>query len=224
MSVNELVQGLDAFHSDYFNAHRELFEQLAEGQKPDVLFISCSDSRIDPCLITQSAPGTLFVIRNPGNLVPVYSELHHAEAAGIEYAISGLGIRDIIICGHSRCGAMQALLDVDRFAKDMPSVHSWLKQHAEATRRLVVENYRTYNQNQLLKIAIEQNVLTQVKHLATYPIVGSGLHAGTLNIYAWIYEIESGKVFTYDPSAGQFVLLKHQPIPISDPLTKARSD
>jgi carbonic anhydrase len=224
MSIQELVEGLTAFHRGYFKENRQLFEQLSEGQHPEVLFISCADSRVDPSLITQSAPGALFVLRNAGNMIPTYGEAHYSEGAGIELAIQSLGIRTIIVCGHSQCGAMKALLNLDRHVETVPLVHAWLKRHGEATRRVVLDNYKTYNQDQLLRIAIEQNVLTQVEHLSTHPVVRSHLHAGTLNIYAWIYEIESGKVFTYDPDARQFVLLQQNPLPIAADLARTRSD
>lgn len=101
MSVTGLIQGLNAFHNNYFNSHRELFKQLSTGQFPEVRFITCFDSRIDPCLITQAQPGELFVMRNVGNIIPAYGTADSAEGAGIEYAVAGVGIKDIIVCGHS---------------------------------------------------------------------------------------------------------------------------
>jgi carbonic anhydrase len=218
MSVTGLIQGLNAFHSDYFTTNRALFERLSTGQTPEVLFITCSDSRIDPCLITQSQPGELFVMRNVGNIIPSYGAASSAEAAGVEYAVTGVGVRDIIVCGHSHCGAMKGLLQIGTLSEQMPLVYDWLKRHGEATRRLVLDNYAHVEPEPLLKIAIEQNVLTQIENLETYPVVRSKLHSGQLNLHAWMYEIETGKVFAYDAGLRQFTLLRQRSFPVPDPL------
>lgn len=224
MSVIGLIQGLNAFHSDYFTTNRELFERLSNGQAPEVLFITCSDSRIDPCLITQSQPGDLFVMRNVGNIIPSYGAASSAEAAGVEYAVAGVGVRDIIVCGHSHCGAMKGLLQIGTLSEQMPLVYDWLKRHGEATRRLVLDNYAHLGPERLLKIAIEQNVLTQIENLETYPVIRSKLHSGQLNLHAWMYEIETGKVFAYEAALRQFTLLKQRSFPVPDPLITTISE
>ncbi len=224
MSVTGLLRGLNDFQQHYFSENRELFEHLSQGQSPEVLFITCSDSRIDPCLITQAQPGELFVMRNVGNIIPSYGASHYGEGAGIEYAIHALGIKDIIICGHSHCGAMRGLLQIGNLANEMPMVYDWLRRHAEGTRRLVLDNYKGYDDERLLEIAIEQNILTQIENLETYPVIRSKLHAGTLNLHAWVYEIETGTVFAYDAQAGKFTLLKQHPLVVHDPLARSRSD
>lgn len=218
MSLTGLIQGLNTFHTHYFNTHRELFERLSNGQSPEVLFITCSDSRIDPCLITQAQPGELFVMRNVGNIIPSYGAASSAEAAGIEYAIQGLGIKDIIVCGHSHCGAMKGLLQIGSLSEQMPLVYDWLKHHGEATRRLVLDNYAGLEADKLLKIAIEQNVLTQIENLETYPVIRSKLHSEQLNLHAWIYEIESGTIYAYNAERRQFTLLEKRSFPVPDPL------
>jgi carbonic anhydrase len=218
MSINGLIQGLNTFHDQYFTDHREFFERLSAGQSPDVLFITCSDSRIDPCLITQAQPGELFVMRNVGNIIPSFGAASSAEAAGIEYAVQALGIKDIIVCGHSHCGAMRGLLQIGTLAEKMPAVYSWLKQHGEATRRLVQDNYSGLDAEDLLKIAIEQNILTQIANLETYPAIRSKLHSRQLNLHAWMYEIETGKVFVYNADLHHFSLLDKRSFPVPDPL------
>jgi carbonic anhydrase len=223
MSVTGLIRGLNQFHDNYFNVNRELFERLSHGQAPEVLFVTCSDSRIDPCLITQAQPGELFVIRNVGNVIPTYGASNNGEGAGIEYAVHALGIKDIIVCGHSHCGAMRGLLQIGSLSEEMPLVYDWLKRHAEATRRLVLENYPHCDSEKMLKIAIEQNILTQVENLETYPVIRSKLHAGKLNIHAWIYEIESGVVFAYNASLSRFIPLEKSAFPVPDPLAKMAS-
>jgi len=218
MSLTGIIQGLGDFHSNYFSAHREMFEQLSHGQHPEVLFITCSDSRIDPCLITQAPPGKLFVVRNIGNVIPAYGAAHYSEGAAIEYAIHTLGIKDIIICGHTHCGAMKGLLQLGSLATEMPLVYDWLRHNAESTRRLVLENYQDCDSEKLLKIAIEQNVLTQIENLETYPVVRSKIHGRKLNIHAWIYEIESGAVFAYNAGSRNFLPLEERSFPVPDPL------
>lgn len=173
-----------------------MFEQLALGQHPRILFITCCDSRIDPNLITQTQPGELFIIRNVGNIIPPYGATTGAEGAAIEYAIEVLGIKDIIVCGHSHCGAMKGLLETSSLSEQIPLVYDWLK-YAEATRRIIKENYQGYQGDELLNAAIEENVLTQVENLRTYPSVHAKLYRGQLNLYGWVYKIETGGVFVY---------------------------
>jgi carbonic anhydrase len=195
--MKRLLKGLRDFKSSYFCSHQDLFEQLSHGQHPRVLFITCSDSRIDPNLLTQTGPGELFVIRNAGNIIPTYGSTNGGEGATIEYAIHALGIQDIIVCGHSHCGAMKGLLKMNSLEEDMPLVHDWLK-HAEATRRLIKESYGHLEGEDLLDITIAENVLTQIENLKTYPIVHSRLHQGKLRIFAWIFDIDTGEVMAYD--------------------------
>lgn len=218
MPLKRMIAGLNDFHDNYFTTHREMFENLSHGQSPEVLFITCSDSRIDPCLITQSQPGELFVIRNIGNMIPAYGISNSAEAAGIEYAVQTLNIKDIVICGHSHCGAMKGLLQIGSLAQQMPLVYDWLKHHGEATRRLVLDNYQHCSGDKLLKITIEQNVLTQIENLETYPVIRSRLHSGKLTLHAWIYEIETGEVFAYDANTGKFKIIENRPFPVPNRL------
>lgn len=224
MPNKRIIDGLNEFHDNYFITHRDLFEHLSHGQTPEVLIITCSDSRIDPFLITQSQPGDLFVIRNIGNIIPPYGAANKAEGAGIEYAVQALGIKDIVICGHSHCGAMKGLLQIGNLAQQMPLVYDWLKQYAEPTRRLVMDNYAHYPSDKLLKIAIEQNVLTQIENLETYPIIRSRLHSAQLTLHAWIYEIESGEVFAYDANIGQFKIIENRSFPVPNPLIGVHSE
>ena len=130
--MDKLISGLSEFKSQYFAENRELFEHLIHGQKPGVLFITCSDSRIDPNLITQTDVGELFVIRNAGNIIPPYGAANGGEGATLEYAIQALGIEQIVVCGHSHCGAMKGLLHLNKLQEDLPLVYDWLR-HTEAT-------------------------------------------------------------------------------------------
>jgi len=201
--MRKLLKGLHKFQSSYFPANQEIFEQLAEGQKPRVLFITCSDSRIVPHLITQSGVGELFVIRNAGNLVPPFGAANGGEGAAIEYAIHALGIEQVIICGHSNCGAMKGLLKLEKLRTEMPLVYEWL-QHAESTRRLIQENYADMKGEELMAITMAENVVTQIENLKTYPVIRSKLHQNKMSIYGWIYDIETGEVLAYNPQTDDF--------------------
>ncbi|MGB0561048.1 MAG: carbonic anhydrase [Spirulinaceae cyanobacterium] len=195
--MKKLIRGLDEFRRTYVPKHQELLEQLSHGQKPRVLFITCSDSRVAPSIITSTDMGELFVIRNAGNIVPPFGAANGGEGGTIEYAITALGIKQVIICGHSHCGAMKGLLKLNKLQADMPLVYDWLK-HAESTRRLVLENYPHQSGEELIETLVAENILIQIENLKTYPMVRSKLHHGELDIYGWIYEIETGEVLAYD--------------------------
>lgn len=207
--MDKLISGLSEFKSQYFAENWELFESLSHGQKPGVLFITCSDSRIDPNLITQTDVGELFVIRNAGNIIPPYGAANGGEGATLEYAIQALGIEQIVVCGHSHCGAMKGLLHLNKLQEDLPLVYDWLR-HTEATRRLLKDNYKGYDDDELLEIAIAENVLTQIENLKTYPVVHSRLYQDKLNIYGWIYYLETGEVLAYDPISHTYMLPQSQ--------------
>ncbi len=202
--MQKLVDGVQRFQANVFSAQRHLFERLAEGQDPLALFITCSDSRINPNLITQTEPGELFIIRNAGNIVPPYGASRGGEEGSIEYAVSVLGVEDIIVCGHSHCGAMSALLDPSK-AAGYPAIRNWL-DHAEATRRIISENYN-HLAGELARqtAAVEENVLVQLSNLKTHPAVAAALAREQINLHAWVYEFETGKVFAFDTPAGQFI-------------------
>lgn len=202
--MKKLIRGLDQFRQKYVVEHQELLEQLSHGQKPRVLFITCSDSRVAPNLITNTDIGELFVIRNAGNIIPPYGAANGGEGGTIEYAITALGIEQVVVCGHSHCGAMKGLLKLNKLQADMPLVYDWLK-HAEATRRLVNENYKNRSEEELVETLVAENVLIQIENLKTYPAVRAKIHQGKLQIYAWIYQIETGDVLAYDADTHTYV-------------------
>ncbi len=201
--MQKLIQGIHQFRDENFRPLQGLFEKLSEGQSPDTLFITCSDSRIDPSLLTRTEPGELFILRNAGNIVPPHGAANGGEAATIEFAVSGLGVKDIIICGHSHCGAMKGLLQPEQ-VESMPAVASWLS-HAETTRRIVADNYQHLQGQPLLTATIEENVLVQLENLRTLPSVASRLVKGDLKLHGWVYKLETGEVFAYELSSGQYV-------------------
>lgn len=202
--MEKLLRGLRDFQENYIPDRQELIQKLAKGQHPRVLFIGCSDSRVDPTIITQSEIGDLFVIRNAGNIIPPYEATNGGEGATIEYALEALGIEQVIVCGHSQCGAMKGLLQIGDLEEKMPLVYHWL-HHTEGTRKLVEDNYGHLEKKEKLKMLVAQNVLTQIDNLQTYPSVRSRLHAGTLSIHGWIYELETAQILAYDEDSRAFV-------------------
>ncbi len=219
--MQKLIHGIHQFQTAEFQPLQGLFEQLAKGQNPDTLFITCSDSRIDPGLLTQTKPGDLFILRNAGNIVPPHGAANGGEAATIEFAVAALGVKDIIICGHSHCGAMKGLLEPDLVAK-LPTVASWLT-HAETTRRIVCDNYSHLTGVALLTATIEENVLVQLENLRTLPAVASRLVHGDLKLHGWVYKIETGEVFAFDQSTGQFLPLAEYQFPESEGTVRRRT-
>lgn len=206
--MHKLINGLHHFQSEIFQSHKDLFESLSKGQHPEVLFITCSDSRIDPSLITQTNPGDLFILRNAGNIVPAFGASNGGEGATIEYAVYALGVKDIVVCGHTACGAMGGLLHPEKVEK-LTMVKRWLA-HAEVTKTIVAENYGKLDltDEQLLNVSIQENVLVQLENLKTHPSVATRLAQGRLNLHAWVYKFQTGEVFAYKKNEGQFVSLK----------------
>jgi carbonic anhydrase len=204
--VEKLIQGIHRFQADVFARNLDFYRKLADGQAPQALFITCSDSRVVPDLICQTDPGELFVIRNAGNIIPPHTPgSPSGEAATIEYAIKGLGIRDIVVCGHTRCGAMQAVAHPDSTA-NMPRVRQWL-EHAQAGMEIVCTCYQHLVPEARQKVLIQENVLVQLEHLRTHPVVAAALASGELKLHAWVYKMETGEVFAYDSAVGQFTPL-----------------
>lgn len=201
--MQKLIQGIHQFQEESFRPLQGLFEQLSRGQNPETLFITCSDSRIDPNLLTRSQPGDLFILRNAGNIVPPHGAAAGGEAATIEFAVAALGVKDIIICGHSHCGAMKGLLEPAQVAA-LPAVSAWLK-HAESTRNIVRDNYGHLDGDRLVTATVEENVLVQLENLRTLPSVASRLVKGDLRLHGWVYKIETGEVFAFDPDRGQYI-------------------
>lgn len=213
--MQRLINGLHRFREGVFPERKEFFQKLAQGQDPDFLFITCCDSRVQPEVLLQVDPGDLFILRNIGNLVPPHGADNSVEAA-VEYAIRALKVKHIIVCGHSHCGAMKAVLHPEELT-DLPSVAHWLR-NADATRRIIEENYPHLDGDQKLDRAIEENVLVQLEHLMTLPSVAPRLMRGELNLHGWVYRFETGDVSAYDPEANRFVELEEAHLPSIRPV------
>lgn len=204
--MEKLLKGIHSFRTGYFATHRQLFEQLATtGQNPETLFITCSDSRVVPTLITNAAPGELFIVRNVGNVVP-RADLPGGTAAAIQYAVEVLNVENVIVCGHTQCGAMQAILHPER-VEELTYVKRWLRQ-TENLRRLMQERYTHLNDAARLTVAVQENVLAQLENLREYPFIAERLDAQTLHMSGWVFDLARGEVFDYDPAAGAFMPLR----------------
>ncbi|MCH5373524.1 MAG: carbonic anhydrase, partial [Planctomycetes bacterium] len=186
--MEELVEGVHHFQRIGFRERQELFARLKDGQHPEACFITCSDSRIVPSLITNSAPGQLFIVRNVGNVVPCYGTSNNGELAAVEYAIVELEIEDVIVCGHTGCGAMNAMLDPSTRTNDCrtPSVQFWLR-HADGTREIIREHYGHLEGAALVNAAAEENVLVQLEHLRSLPVIAARTSSGRVRLHGWMY-------------------------------------
>jgi carbonic anhydrase len=208
--MDRIIQGVRRFQTSVYTAQRALFESLAAKQQtPQALFITCADSRVDPNLITQTEPGDLFLLRNAGNIIPPYGAANGGEGATIEYAVAVLGIKQIIVCGHSQCGAMKALLKPEAY-QELPAVSRWFR-YAEATRRLVTERYADLKGAEFDRAVIEENVLVQLNNLSTHPYVTARIARGELRLYGWYYDIGQGMISAYDSDTGVFAPLSESP-------------
>lgn len=202
--IEDIQQGVLRFRKKIFPIRRAIYEQLANHQDPQVLFITCIDSRVDPSDLCDSDPGDMFVERTPGNLVPIYSEQRVGVAASIEYAVTALRVTDIILCGHSDCGALKALLHPEKLEK-LPAVARWLHFADEAIDH-INEHHAHATEAEKLALLCQQNIIAQIDHLHTHPCVQARLADGDLRIHGWVYEIHTGEVHRYDPATKTFAL------------------
>src|SRR6202789_3575927 len=188
--VEKLLGGISRFQKDVYPKHQDLFEKLAMGQRPDALFITCADSRIDPCLLTQTKPGELFICRVIGNIVPPYPDAVGGVSATIEYAVGVLRVPAVIVCGHTDCGVMKGALHPDALSA-WPNVTAWL-------RYVKLERREPRPTPELLLTLTEKNVAAQLKNLRSHPAVKARLTEGNLTLPGWVYHIGSGVVTAYN--------------------------
>jgi len=206
--MKDIIDGFLKFQRDAFPERIKLFKDLATQQSPRALFISCSDSRLVPELVTQREPGDLFVIRNAGNIVPSYGPEPGGVSASVEYAVAALQVADIVICGHSDCGAMTAIATC-KCLEHMPAVAGWLR-YADSAR---VVNEARQHPDQPTKVAamVRENVIAQLANIQTHPSVRLALEEGRVTLHGWIYDIESGRIDAFDGRSGNFVPLAANP-------------
>ncbi|MEM5366862.1 carbonic anhydrase [Paraburkholderia azotifigens] len=206
--MQDIVDGFLKFQRDVFPARKELFRKLASSQTPRTLFISCSDSRMVPELVTQREPGDLFVIRNAGNIVPSFGPEPGGVSATVEYAVAALGVTDVVICGHSDCGAMTAVATC-KCLDHMPAVANWLRYADSA--KLVNESREHASERERVDSMVRENVIAQLNNLKTHPSVALALAQGRLKLHGWVYDIESGSIDALDSATRQFVSLLAHP-------------
>jgi carbonic anhydrase len=194
--VKKLLGGISRFQKHVYPKHQDLFKRLAMGQRPDALFITCADSRIDPCLLTQTRPGELFICRVIGNVVPPYPDAIGGVSATIEYAVGVLLVQEVIVCGHTDCGVMRGALNPDAL-EAYPNVTAWLR-YAKVERR------EAQPSAELLLALTEENVVVQLKNLRSHPSVATRLEQGDLALHGWVYHIGTGTVTAYNEASRTF--------------------
>ncbi|MFJ2577223.1 carbonic anhydrase [Kitasatospora aureofaciens] len=202
--MNEMAQGFQRFSREVFPTQAAFFKKLATTHQPTALFIGCSDARVVPELITQTDPGELFVIRTAGNLVPPYTQGSDGVAASIEYAISVLGVTDVIVCGHSACGAMTALASGSDLT-GLPAVATWL-HHADASKARTDAGEHPAGAERVAAL-VKDNVLAQLANLRTHPSVAKALVQHKVTLHGWVYDIGTGSAELLDTESGQFTAL-----------------
>ncbi len=203
--MKKLYKGIHKFQESHFKKEEEFFSRLSREQEPEVMFISCADSRVDPNLVTQSKPGELFIVRNVGNIVPPYDAIKdkNSVAAAIEFAVLMLKVKDIIVCGHSNCGAMHALYKDENELKSMPHLRDWLKIASPVKETLDVI-YPDFSNKSRQRIVEKENILVQLRNIQTYPFVAKALEDRLLYLHGWYYDIGTGDVYAYDPVTENF--------------------
>ncbi len=205
-SVERIIDGVLKFQRDVYPSQKALFQQLSNTQRPQALFIGCSDSRVVPELFMQQGPGDLFVVRNAGNIVPPFAVAPGGVSASIEYAVAVLGVPDIIICGHSGCGAMTAILRGGEQLEALPAVAKWL-HFSDAAKQIVAKRNKSDDDEVKLSALICENVLTQLDHLLTHPAVAAAVKAKEVRLHGWVFDIATGRVMTYDVQSEAFTPL-----------------
>ena len=204
-----LLKGNEVFKKSYFKEHaKELVDLANNGQHPKALYIGCADSRVVPDLILDAKPGDLFVLRNVGNFVAPYKtdEDYHATASGIEYATSVLEVSEIIICGHTHCGAIQALYEnIDN--PNLVHTKKWLSLGQKAKDMAMIALGNMEDKEKLLRLTEKLSVITQIENLLTYPSVKEKVDSGEIHIHGWLYEIDTGTIEYYDPEVSEFKAL-----------------
>jgi carbonic anhydrase len=200
--MNRLLAGYRQFREIAFPKNKELFQDLGKGQNPHTLFITCADSRVVPNMIVQAEPGDIFTVRNVGNIVPAYGEIMGGVSSAIEYAVMALGVKNIIILGHSDCGAMKALLHPEAVS-EMKAVSTWLMQ-AKAAKEIVYEMAPHAHGEELLRSVTEENVLVQISHLKTHPSVAARLRRGELELHGWVFDIATGECRAWNEAQRRF--------------------
>lgn len=204
----KFAAGVVRFQEEVYPEKQELFEKLAHGQSPEALFITCSDSRIETAMITQTDPGELFICRNAGNIVPPHTNHTGGMTASIEFAAAALQVPHIVVCGHTECGAMKGAMNPEGLDA-LPHVREWLS-YARAAVEIVDTLGADLDDDARMRMLLQQNVILQLQHLKTHPAVAARLAKGDMNLHGWVYDIKSGEVQAYDEQRNCFTSVKER--------------
>lgn len=199
----KFASGVVKFQNEIFPLKKDLFERLSEGQSPEALFIACSDARVETAMITQTDPGELFIVRNAGNIVPPHSAHTGGVTASIEFAVAALKVPHVVVCGHTECGAMKGAMG-EASLDGLPHIREWLgysRAAVEVTNVIGADG----DDEQRMKVLLQQNVILQLRHLKTHPAVAARLARKELCLHGWVYDIKTGAVDAYDEAKGAFV-------------------
>jgi carbonic anhydrase len=199
----KFAAGVVQFQNEVYPEKKDLFEKLSQGQEPEALFITCSDSRIETAMITQTNPGDLFICRNAGNIVPPHTSHTGGMTASIEFAVAALKVPHIVVCGHTECGAMKGAMNTDGL-DTLPHIKEWLG-FSKAAVDIVKEVGKDKSDSDRMSMLLEQNVILQLQHLRTHPTVATAIAMGTVELHGWVYDIKTGGVSAYDEGQNRFV-------------------
>jgi carbonic anhydrase len=202
--MRKLIKGIINFHQNVREQIKDTFAQLALGQKPDALFIACSDSRVAVNVFASTDPGDLFVIRNVGNLVPPsnLASLNESVLAAIEFALHTLKVSHIIICGHSDCGAMKAIFH-GRQSLQYPYLRNWL-QYADSLHNYLTSTQKHLSESEQIDELSRQNIILQLNHLQSYDIVNQAITAGNLMLHGMWFNIKDSTVHYWHKKTNTF--------------------
>jgi carbonic anhydrase len=204
-ALDRITRGVGKFQAEVYPSQREMFDKLRRKQEPLALFVTCADARVVPNLFTQTEPGEIFIERNPGNMVPPYADFVGGVTAGVEYAMLALKVPVIVVCGHTDCGVMRALLHPET-AEGMPGLQTWMN-HAVGARKKVLDEFGSASEEERMRRLTEYNVLRQIENLKTHPSVCARLLKEEMEIRGWVYDIGDGSIREANPETGQFELL-----------------
>jgi carbonic anhydrase len=205
--MSRFAMGVIKFQREVFPEKRELFERLSTGQSPEALFITCSDSRVETAMLTQTDPGELFICRNAGNIVPPHTNQTGGMTASIEFAVGALRVPNIVVCGHTECGAMKGAMNRDALTH-LPHVREWLG-FSQGAVDIVEALGAGLSEAERMRMLLEQNVILQLQHLKTHPTVAVALAQKAVKLHGWVYDIKTGAVSAFDDAT-------HEWVPIED--------
>jgi carbonic anhydrase len=205
--INKLIAGYQQFRRKYFSEKNTLFQDLVkEGQKPEIMVLACSDSRVDPSIILNCQPGDLFVVRNVANLIPPYENdsSYHGTSAALEFAVCNLQVSHVVILGHSQCGGMQALLSDNDITEKGGFIARWITL-AKPARDHILHDHPHASFDKKVELCTKQALLNSLENLSTFPWIKQKVAEGSLQLHAWFFDLSTGIIFAYDKDQHQFV-------------------